>query len=682
MNNFLVNIALASSFYEENKNPLDTYYPFILNSFINKEVVKLEDLSSILKTNFNIDIPIYSIKNILNRKEVFVINKITKTNWEVSLTKEGKDELAAIIKSEEKKNRELKKLYLKFIEYSSKNFGKEYNETEIESKIQIFIINNLVDISIEKIDIDKKNGDNKTFEKHLINFINYIKDYDNELTNIFEDIWKGIVIWNELRKDKLPAIKNSFEKNIRIYVDTNFVFSLLGFHNPIINQSVKELYELIKENKNISLYILETTLDEIYRLLDLYPILKDNFYDIEVDSLFYYLKKQGLTKSKIELLKSRLKNNLLTNFNIKTIEVSKFTQKDTDTYLEIYEHLLDIRTKKNNKKRLKKSLSAIEKGSEHDSKVITNTLKFKNTYATNLENSKAIFLTSSFWLYHNYRKIHKNFESFPCVVYDATLTNILYLKTPNKNIGISINQVLKTHSNYLIVDNTIWFNFIETAKELVKVGDINEEDYAILISKNIFTQELLLNSKPDDIDKEKVKNTLDKIKENEKTTKQKIEEKTKEIQIKDRKISNLEKRIENIENERKLEKEKDIYNKKLNEFCNGKVNSDKEEYISSFYSYLKFILFVIIFLALLLSFKTKILSYFSENLNDIKDNYTAIVAILSFLFAAFRSFYDTKKIAKGFSLIFRKEKRKNIENELREKCEKEFRKDNKEPNIK
>ena len=524
MNNFLVNIALASSFYEENKNPLDIYYPFILNSFINKEVVKLEELSSILKTNFNIDIPIYSIKNILDRKEVFVIKKITKTNWEISLTKEGKNEVAEIIKSEEKKNRELKKLYSKFIEFSRKNFDKEYKETEIESKIQTFIINNLVDISIEKIDIDKKNRDNKTFEKHLINFIKYIKDYDNELTNIFEGIWKGIVIWNELRKDKLPTIKKSFEKNIKIYVDTNFVFSLLGFHNPIINQAVKELYELIKENKNLSLYILDITLEEIYRLLDLFPILKDNFFDIEVDSLFYYLKKKGLTKSKIELLKSHLKETLKEKYNIQATNISKFNDKDNEKYKEIYDFLLDIRSKKNNNKRFKKSLTAIEKGSEHDSKVITNTLKFKNTYATNLEDSKAIFLTSSFWLYHNYRKIHKNFESFPCVVYDATLTNILYLKTPNKNIGISINQVLKTHSNYLIIDNEIWFNFIETAKELVKEGDINEEDYAILISKNIFTQELLLNSKPDDIDKEKVKKTLDKIKEKERNTKKELEE--------------------------------------------------------------------------------------------------------------------------------------------------------------
>ena len=689
MDNFLINIALASSFYEEKRNPLDTYFPFVLNAFVKTEIIELKELSDNLKSNFKIDIPLYSIKNIINRNSIFSIKKESKTKWFISLTSNGKDELNRIKKSEKEIINKLTSFYNKFIEFTTSKFKVKYQTTDTENNIHKFIINNLVDISIEQLGLTIENDKHKEFEKHFILFLNYIKQNEFSLVEIFDDLWKGVVIWNEIRKDDLPKSKSSFEKNIKIYVDTNFIISLLGYHNPIINQAVQELFDLISDHNNLSLYILDITLDEIFRLLDLYPIIKDNFFDIEIDSLFYFLKKQGYTSAKIEIVKRNLKNDLLKKYNIKTINKSSLKSKETEIERTIYDHLFEIRKERNKKRdeRVRKSEEAIKKSAYHDSSVITNTLKFKNKYSTNLEDSKSIFLTSSFWLYHNYKKIHKKFEYFPSVVYDATLTNILYLKTPKTNVGISIYQVLKTHCNYLIIDNNIWFQFIDIAKDLIKEGDIDETDYAVLISKNIYTQEFLLNSKQNDINKDSIKSTLNKIKKEKDSSKIEldkradiIQKKNSEIENKDSQIKILSDKIDRIDRERIYEKKIKEYNRKLTEFCDSKWTEESKLLKKHFWNYLLFIIITVFIIFILVAFRNIILGLFNIQITDSsKLYYAGIITAVGFIATAIRSFFDKKNIIKGLRIIILKKSKKEIKKSSFEKSKETYKNNNKEP---
>lgn len=58
MSNQLINIALASAFYEKQKNYLDTYLPFVIKSFHTDQILDLKEVSDSLSDVFGIQIPI------------------------------------------------------------------------------------------------------------------------------------------------------------------------------------------------------------------------------------------------------------------------------------------------------------------------------------------------------------------------------------------------------------------------------------------------------------------------------------------------------------------------------------------------------------------------------------------------------------------------------------------------
>jgi hypothetical protein len=325
----------------------------------------------------------------------------------------------------------------------------------------------------------------------------------------------------------------------------------LELHNPIINKASKELYQLIKGINNITLAVLDITINEIYDLLDLYDLIKDNFTDIEIDSAFYYLKQRGYNSIQTERLKDNIESELA-KFGIRKQETAILQEREQKNYATIYDHLFERRTKKNEKRseRAKKKETAIEKSTHHDTSVILHILKQKDRYARNFENSKSIFLTSSFNLYRNYGAIHKKLESFPSVILDTTLTNILYLKNPQKSSQISLSQIIKTHCNYLIVDQGIWNSYLSIIKDLKKEDKITVDDYTRLITKNQITQEYLLNADTEKINEVEIKEVLSKIKEVESKKDVALSEKEKLINELTENNKKLIGKVETISNEK------------------------------------------------------------------------------------------------------------------------------------
>lgn len=670
MTNILTNIALANAIFEEKQNYIDTYYPFVLKTFQANEIVTLKIISDQITTIFDFELPIHSIKDILNRREpeIFQIKKNSKSDWGISLTDKGKTELVELKATEVEIETKLSEFNNSFFDWT--NPDSPYNLVEIKELIENFLKKNLIEISIknghELENIKKING----FEKDFILFLAHIKKTSSSLVRTFEHLWKGAVIWNELTKDDQDKESLEFPKNLSVYVDTNFVFSLLGFHNPIINQAANELHILLTEVKNINLCILDNTLYEIINLLDFYTKVKDDFYDIEVDSIFYYLKSQGYTLSKIEKLKDELRQKLNDDFSIQFIEGSVLTEKKQQWLGTIHDHLFKIRTSINEGRDRKKSEHAIEKGVDHDASVITHVLGQKDRFATRLENSKSIFLTSSFWLFFNYRKIHSEFESTSSVIFDATLTNILYLKNPKKGSQIAIDQIIKSHSNYLIINNNIWDRYIREAKELLKSESIEIEDYSRLVSKNQYSEQLLLENNPDEISSTRVLEILDEIKSDEDLKEEKIKNietelksKSAEASSKDQVIGDLTARLKSLEQDKENREAEEKYERDLAAYSAKQKEATKMEldtYLSNLFKtriwYFTFIIFSILVItaAIILNNYPEII--LGENIPSMST--MILIGIAVFLIPFIRSFFKHDEVLKSMKLLVMKRKMK------------------------
>ena len=662
MEKLLINIALATAIFEERKNYLDTYHPFILKTFINNKFCKIDEISKNLNASFDLSLPIHSIKNILKRKEnnIYKINKNYGSTWEINLTEKGTTELNELNIEEKKIETKLSSFYYNFKEFSERNFKKNYNLDKVEDLIKKFIKQNIIDISVQS-DIKQIHDQHREFDKHFILFLSHIKKTNTELTEVFDMLWKGTVIWNELKKEDLQQVTLEFEKTIDVYVDTNFIFSLLGFHNPLINRAATELYNLIKSTNNIDLYVLDVTIKEIWSLLDLYPQFKDDYYDIEVDSVFYYLKKNNFSLTQVEKLKDDLIDKLNSEYGISYCETNVLDEKTQQWYSEIYEHLFKIRTEINERKpqKLHKTTNAIEKNAHHDTSAILHILSDKNRAAKNFENCKAIFLTSGFWLYKNYRNIHSKFEGFPSIILDSVLTNILYLKNPKVNTGISIDQVIKTHCNYLIIDHKIWTLFISCAKELVKNNKINIEDYTRLVSKNQMSEDALVDLSLNEINHEKVLELLEKIKEDENRKKEHINDYKAELEIKDKTIDSLTKRVALLEKQSHAVALKE-YKSNLQKYIDDEWLIEKWKIKKSILWYFIFILSSLIIFSFAYFFNLdsdKVQSEYGFSASTIRI-IGFILAGLVFIVPFIRSFFNHSNIIDGIKMISKKHRDK------------------------
>jgi hypothetical protein len=670
----LINLAIATAIYEESRNYLDTYLPFIIKSFENSPEFGLVDLKHSLLNSTGIDLPIHSLKNILSRNEktVFSLLKKNKGDWKIAISEKGKNQLLKIIINEKKVESKLNSFYEQFILFSKDKLGAEIKINEVGQEIYNFINSNLLAISIDKNEFrGRKNNEVSGFEKAFIAFLIYIKEIGGTDLDTFDDIWKGTVIWNELLADEAPIKEKQFEKPLTIYVDTNFIISVLGFHNQIINQAAIELLNLISYFPNITLKVLDITLNELCGLLDYYKANRDSFSELEVDTVFYYLKKLGLSLADVEKLKSELTDTLSKKFKIYTEEVTPHFEKDLIRYSDIYNQLIKVREERNKKLNPndKKSEFAIDKSSHHDASAITHVLKQKDRYAREFEKCKAIFLTSSYRLYRDYFSVGRNYEGFSSIILDATLTNILYLKNPKTNKGISIDIVIKVHSNYLIIDETIWNYYLKIIKILRERKEITPEDHARLISNNQITSDFLRSAEIEKINQNEVKDILNKIKKEEK-------EKIEEIGILKSQKGSLETRLKAIEEKstkriKELEgkftslifqQEFEKYNDKKTKYCDNKFSIDVRIIRKKL---IKFIL-LLLGIALLTLWSSFLLQNFIEahfpdvtngSMNNISNCLFSIIGILIELITFF---YAKDDILAGLDSFFQKQKLKDL----------------------
>ena len=352
MKNLIVNYALASAIFEEKKNFLDTYFPFVLRSFENCNILILDELAHMLTKNFCISLPIHSLKDIIRRKKdsIFHINRKRDSNWEIQLGQQGREELNAIIYNEKKVESQINSFYFNFVKFSDSTFGIKYEIDKIGDLVSEFINLNLFEVT-NNAKSPKRYQVTDDFSKHFVSFLAFINQYRIDLTEIFEAIWKGTIIWKELRKaDTSIQQPLKFKKELKIFVDTNFVFSLLDFHNPIICGASKELFGFLNTYENVSFNILDITVKEILDILDLYSTFKADYYNIEVDTVFYYLKKKNYSLADVAKLRDELITNLEKRFNIQLRNETALGANEQKWYVAIFDTLFQIRDSINSKK--------------------------------------------------------------------------------------------------------------------------------------------------------------------------------------------------------------------------------------------------------------------------------------------------------------------------------------------
>lgn len=517
----LVNYAFTTAIYEEKRNFLETFSPFVLKILYDSDrQINDHKISEELKSKYQVEIPINTIKSIISGLAAhdLVDKKVaTRDSWQVCINAKGRKEVEMSNENEEAVKRRQNHLVNSFMKFLDEN-GIQKTEAEAEELIINFVHNNLHKLSLFNVDdIDSENQDDIFSEKenyYLTKFIDQIYRSEPSLYETYEEALKGLIIREYIKANDESSVVPRLESLV-IYLDANIILSLLEFHNPSINEAAKQLFNLLKETEGVKLKVFSITLQEISRLLNNYKYLKDNYStSIPVNSVFYYLKNKGFndlrTDALIQGLDQKIESLGIMVEKLDMIEDHKLHGNDKELYKDIYTYKNEQNKSRNG---LAKDEKVIHASALHDANIILAIQKKRGSWVKTLERSKAIFLTSSYLMDQFCKRISRQNDRFPEVILDLTLTNIFWLRNPKKEIGIHLHQLISAHSKRFIVDNGIWGRFFSTIKSMNEDGIISTEEMASVISNNQITLDYLHHVNVDDISVDTVLELAKKVEE-------------------------------------------------------------------------------------------------------------------------------------------------------------------------
>jgi len=396
--------------------------------------------------------------------------------------------------------------------------------------------------------IKKKSG----YERKLLNYIKLAEDHKPRYWEILRNIVYGSIIATAAFSKNISVLDKKF-KNVQIFLDSNFIFSLFDLHYPEINKATKELFNLLKSYK-FKLKVFDFTLDEMINVLSNYPRKQNIYYkDIKVNSIFSNLKTKGYTIEDMKEFIRKIENKLW-DLNIEIVP----TTIDLDKYIPDNSQISKIM-------QYKPKFGNITNIYNHDLAAIEKIKEIRKTKVREIEKSKAIFLSSDLKLakYNHIEMGHRKNLTIGEVIPGRLLTNILWLKNPTIKEDIPMDTIISVYSGESMITREIWERFCENIEKLKKEGRIQDIDIATLLFDKQM-EDTLTNLDDSDIDDFTPDETFKNINKIKLDLQQKIEVEKKEYEEKlSENVVKIEKMMDHWENIRlKLDKKAKINAKK------------------------------------------------------------------------------------------------------------------------
>jgi len=491
--NIATTYSAIKSFYDSGHDILGVFANLVLFSFRdNTETSKsISEIKDKFKSSLSIDIPLDVLQTILKRLKRDNLVSYESFN-SVCLTTSGKDKIVYI---EEHYNTALREKNALISDLRKYIYEKENIDLSNDAISTAF--DNFIEIGFSYIFLNERDATNKDRNSNFVyHFFLKCRDSDPENFERLKSVLYGKIISNTLLKKEYE--NKGRIKNLTIYLDTNIIFSLLGFHEEIHNKATKEAIDMIKQS-GCDLKVFSFTKDEIVHKLEGY-IKEYNFYSskIPVDSIYFHLKRKGFSKEKIisfieEIELELEKYNISIDYSF-SVEELTFNEEEKISKLGTYKKDSFIETLKN------------------DISAILGIYKIRGGKKYSLEKSKAVFMTAdkSLSLYDFEEHEHKKSITTPEVILRGDMVSLFWLRGESNSDNVFLSNFFSFYTKESFITKKTWNSFISTLKEKIKSGDISEDDIEKIISHNE-TENILRNKEESGIDE--ILNNLDKIKE-------------------------------------------------------------------------------------------------------------------------------------------------------------------------
>src|SRR3989338_7597686 len=362
----LYSYALTKTIYEQRKDYIDTFCPFVLKVLPTKgDVLTLIQIQKKIEENYGLNIPEHSLKSIITReKGNKYLDHLEPENEVERRINELLGDIKVYLNETKLPLEEIYKIVLCFINANISLIVEFFDPTRISK----------LDISKSKI---------LNYEDKLIQYFVDAERQKPQFWKTLQDIVYGSVISVSVISSKIAEINKKFQ-DVQVFLDSNFIFSLFEFHFPEVNKPAKELYELLNIYK-FQLKVFDFTLYEIVNMLNNYSQEQHMYVsNVKVNSIYSNLKCRGWTVDDVREFIQKIEEKIW-SLNI----VIEPTNVDLMTYLPRNKEYINVVLK------CKPILPyQNERVRYHDIAAIEKIEEIRGSPKREIERSRAIFLTS------------------------------------------------------------------------------------------------------------------------------------------------------------------------------------------------------------------------------------------------------------------------------------------------
>lgn len=465
-NNAIVSLAILKVNFDEKKDYLETFLPFVLETIRcgNDEIISIDYVQEEIKNIFGLNIPIYSIDALLRKacKKGYVKKDNGKyvRNKQVLRETNFKSVRNNMLKKQEELNERI-------VEFMKKKYNISLKVLEAEKYFLSYIEKNQILSIKQSIIYNKQEESDKSFQYYIGKFIQKVVEEESYLLEYIEDIIKGLMISTTVFVKSVSNIKQNF-MDTKVYMDTPLIMSILGLSGKDRGSTSKELLDLLSEN-NIHVRCFEHSIEEVKGILYAYEtnILDKGYSGIYGPAVEYFIEKE-FHASDIHLLSENIEDTL-NKMNIKVEETPPYNNKCYIDESELKEYLIE------NIKYKKDKESAVEK----DVASISAILRLrKGLKSDKIERCRALFVTSNNDLVksiNKYMKADDFFSGIMPIIGDYSLTNLLWLKNPNVDNELPKKKVIADSFAATQPDEAVWQKYIQEVDKLRELEKIDEE---------------------------------------------------------------------------------------------------------------------------------------------------------------------------------------------------------------
>lgn len=480
MNDKIVTFAALKSFYDSNQDLLGVFGNLILLVILKDKPTSLSLIKDELIKKIEFDVPedvLRTITKRLNKNGFVSYSNIKDKDFKsIILTEKGLKQQEKVRANYDKAKRDKSAI----IESMDKR-GMSYPKKILNKELDLFIENS-VEYAITVLENDNEHGlvSDKKIQKAIANFFINSEKSDPETFERLKSFLYGKIISKAFLEKRFD--KNTKIDDLTIYLDTNILFSLMGFDGDSENNLAKELISLIR-SMDITIKVFSFTADEAKIKLRGY-LSEYGYYSsqIKVESIYQVLKRNNFTK--IDVI------SLIESFEEKLEKLDiqiDYTQDLEELIKDKNEELLRLASYKNR-------ISLFS--DKHDLAAIHAIISIRLRRERYLwEKSSAIFLTSDNRLarFDLIEHKHKDLGTFPEIIHRSDMVSMLWLKGKSGSENIFLQGLFASHIREKVIDSNLWSKFTKELKKMKESNTLSQGDIDRIIS--LSETEIILREK-------------------------------------------------------------------------------------------------------------------------------------------------------------------------------------------